>query len=281
MLGVTGSTGELGGMVARELSDQGTPQCLLVRDLSSAPSIEHSTVRRFDYADPRLTKAALGGVHTVFMVSGNDHERLAKHKAFVDTARDAGVRHIVYTSFLGAAPDAIFTFSHDHFATEEYIAQSGVHWTFLRNNLYLDSIEGFVGADDVIRGPAGEGLVSLVARADIARTAAAVLRDPAAHRGRTYNLTGREALTLPQIAAIIALHRGTHVRFHNETVAEAYASRARADVARSTLDGWISSYRAIAAGDLAEVSRDIECITGHAPMTLSEFFGARGPSPIH
>ena len=69
-------------------------------------------------------------------------------------------------------------------------------YTFLRDNFYLDFLPLLAGEDGVIRGPAGDGIMAAVARADVARSAVTVLRDPALHVGRTYNLTGPEDISL-------------------------------------------------------------------------------------
>ncbi len=140
-------------------------------------------------------QAALDGVRTLFLVSAaEDAERLAQHRTAVDAAAAAGVEHVVYTSFLGAAPDATFTLARDHAATEEMLRASGMSWTFLRDALYADFLPLMVGEDGVLRGPAGDGRVAAVATDDVAAAAVAVLRDPAAHAGRTYELTGPQAL---------------------------------------------------------------------------------------
>ena len=150
---------------------------------------------------PVLAKAALDGVKTLFMVSAAETEdRLQQHYTFVDAATAAGVQHIVYTSFFGAAPDSTFTLGRDHYATEEWIKASGMDYTFLRDNFYLDFLPLLAGEDGVIRGPAGDGVMAAVARADIARSAVTVLRDPALHVGRTYDLTGPEDISLAQAA---------------------------------------------------------------------------------
>lgn len=96
---------------------------------------------------------------------------------------------MVYTSFVSAAPDATFTLGRHHFNTEVHLRSTGMAVTFLRDNFYLDFMPALVGDDGVIRGPAGDGRVAAVARADIARVAVSVLTDPAAHRDRTYDLT--------------------------------------------------------------------------------------------
>ena len=111
-------------------------------------------------------------------------DRVGQHRTFVDAAADAGVEHLVYISFLGAAPDATFTLARDHWATEEHIRARGLPATFLRDTLYADFFPMMTGADGVIRGPAGDGRVAAVAQDDIADAAVAVLRDPPRTPGR-------------------------------------------------------------------------------------------------
>ncbi|KJY02378.1 hypothetical protein TI39_contig56g00003 [Zymoseptoria brevis] len=140
--------------------------------------------------------------------------------------------------------------------------------------MYIDFVPSLVGTENIIRGPAGSGRVSIVAREDIARLAAAVLADPDRYVGVTYDVTGREALSMEEIAATIGAARGREVRFYDETVEEAYASREGYGVPGWQLDAWVSTYTAIRSGILAPVSNALEYVTGRAPMTLAEYFGA-------
>jgi NAD(P)H dehydrogenase (quinone) len=251
-LAITGSTGNLGGLVARILADVGQPQRLLVRDASRAPDLPDAISVVVIYADAALAKSSLEGVKTLFMVSAAEAEdRLQQHFTFIDAAAEAGVRHIVYTSFFGAAPDAAFTLARDHYATEERIKASGINYTFLRDNFYLDFLPLLVGKDGVIRGPAGNGVMAAVARVDIARSAADVLRDPALHVGRTYNLTGPEDISLQQAAELLTEGTGRTISYHEETLEEAYASRASYGAPPWQVDAWVSTYTAIATGELA------------------------------
>jgi uncharacterized protein YbjT (DUF2867 family) len=271
-LAVTGSTGVLGGMVARQLADAGTAQRLLVRDASRAPELEGAVPLVFSYADPALAKQALEGVRVLFMVSGQEAEdRLRQHFTFIDAAAEAGVKHIVYTSFYGAAPDSTFTLGRDHYATEERIKASGMAYTFLRDNLYLDFLPLLAGEDGVIRGPAGDGVVSAVAREDIARCALMVLRDPALHVGATYNLTGPEELTLTRVAEILTKGTGRTISYQPETVEEAYRSRESYGAPPWLVDAWVSTYTAIAAGEQAGLSPDVHTLTGREPVSLAGF----------
>ncbi|EWT01544.1 nucleoside-diphosphate sugar epimerase [Intrasporangium oryzae NRRL B-24470] len=271
-LAVTGSTGWLGGLVASDLAARGVAQRLLVRDPGRAPVLPGAVAVQSAYRDRSTAEAALAGVTTLFMVSAAENaDRLDEHRAFVDAAAAAGVGHIVYVSFFGAAPDATFTLARDHWATEEHVKASGMAWTFLRDNLYLEFIDQMVGEDGVIRGPAGEGRAAVVSHDDIARAAVAVLLSPAEYRGATYDLTGPEALTLAEMARTIGEVQGRHVTFHDETLPEAYASRAAYGAPDWQVDAWVSTYTAIAAGELDGVSDDVERLTGRRPVSLREY----------
>jgi len=270
-LAVTGSTGALGGLVARDLAGRGVPQRLVVRSPERAPHLPGAVAVPAAYRDRDAAVRALDGVRTLLMVSASEApDRLEEHRTFVDAAVEAGVEQVVYTSFVGAAPDCTFTLGRDHWATEQHIRSRGVASTFLRDNFYLDFLPHMMGDDGVIRGPAGNGRVSMVTRADIARVAVAVLLDPESHRGASYDLTGPEAITLTEAAGILTEVTGREVSFHDETVEEAYASRRAWDAPQWQYDAWVSTYTAIAAGEVEAVSDDVRRITGRAPIGLRE-----------
>ena len=268
---MTGATGAVGGAVARQLAGEGVPLRLLVRTPTKAPDLPGTDVRACSYGDRDMAEAALEGVDVLLMVSASESaDRLSEHLAFVDAAAAAGVKQIVYTSFVGAAPDAVFTLVRDHSATEQHIQASGMDFTFLRDNLYLDFMEPFAGNDRVLRGPAGDGRAGMVARADVARVASAVLRSPDEHAGVTYTLTGPEALSLTEVAATLTAARGVPFRFHNETIPEAYASRQTYGAPAWQVEAWVSTYTAIAAGQLDVVTDDVERLSGQKPVSLAE-----------
>lgn len=270
-IALTGATGKIGGAVARALADGGVPFRMIVRDASRAPELPGAEVAVASFGDAEASRAALEGVDLLLMVSGAEAvDRLAQHRSFVSAAATAGVRHVVYTSFVGAAADATFTLGRDHWATEEAIRATSMAHTFLRDSFYLDFVEDLVGEDGVIRGPAGDGAMAAVARADVARVATEVLRNPAAHLDRTYELTGSAAITLHEAAATVSEVRGREVTYHPETLEEAYASRARWNPEPWQADAWVSTYTAIAEGALARVSGDVERVTGRRPMSLRE-----------
>ena len=267
VLGITGATGALGGLVAHQVAHYAP--VLVVRDPARAPDLGLQ-VRGCDYADEAASVVALRGIDVLFMVSAAEAvDRREQHRTFVRAAAAAGVQRIVYTSFCGAAPDASFTLGRDHFDTEQAIRDSGMGFTFLRDNFYADVLAYFADEAGVIRGPAGDGRVAAVARADVADVAAAVLRDPERHDGMTYTLTGPEALTLTEVAERVGAVLGRPLRFEHETVEQAYASRAAAfDAEQWQLDAWVSTYTAIADGSCAEVTQDVEAVRGWRARTL-------------
>jgi uncharacterized protein YbjT (DUF2867 family) len=276
-LAITGSTGNVGGRVARLLATRQVEQRLLVRSPAKAPSLPQTEVVQASYADQDAVRRALTGVDVALMVSGSESEdRLAEHRSFVDAAAEAGVRHLVYTSFYGAAADATFTLARDHHHTEQHIERSGMSWTFLRDNLYLDFFPMLAGEDGVLRGPADDGRVAAVAQDDIAAVATAVLLDPTSHEGRTYDLTGPEAITLSEAAGTMSRILGRDYSFRDETLEEAHASRASYGVPDWQVAAWVSTYTAIASGELSGVTGDVERVTGQAPLSLADVLARRG-----
>lgn len=266
-LAITGTTGNIGRHVLDQVSDL-APR-LIVRNPAKAP--EGFEVAVTEYGDSGTALAALRGVDVLFMVSGSESPvRRQQHRTFIAAAAEAGVRHIVYTSFFGASPDAAFTLARDHADAEAAIRESGMDYTLLRDNLYLDFFPMFADESGVIRGPAGEGRAAGVARADVADAAAAVLRDPEAHRGALYELTGPEAVSLGEAAARMEIALGRPFSYVQETLAEAYASRRKFTDEQWQLDAWVSTYTAIADGELERVTGDVPKLTGHPARTLEQ-----------
>jgi len=248
-LAVTGSTGALGGRIARTLADLGVEQRLIVRDAGRAPKLDGAEVREVPggYADPAGFREALEGVGTLFLVSAEEApDRVAQHRSAIEAAREAGVERIVYTSFLGAAEDSTFLLGRDHWATEQAIRETGVAFTFLRDSFYMDFIPFFAGPERTFRGPAGDGRLSPVSRDDVAAVAVQVLSTPGAHDGEIYALTGPDLFTLAEAAERLSVHTGKPYSYVEETIEEAWESRRPSGAPDWMIEGWISTYTAIA-----------------------------------
>ena len=280
-IGVTGATGVVGGGVAHRLAEAGIGTRLIVRSAARAPELPGAEVAVASYGDHADSEAALAGIQTLFMVSAAEHpDRRAQHLDFVDAAEAAGVQRIVYTSFFGASPESTFLLARDHWYTEERIRASGMHFTFLRDNLYAECLPLYAGEDGVLKGPADDGRLAAVARADVIDVAVAVLMAAAVdepgsgiHDDATYHLTGPQSLTLTEYAEILTRVTGRPFSFQNETIEQAYASRAVFDAPDWMVDAWVSTYTAIAAGELDQVSDDVPRLTGHPAVSLEQLLG--------
>ena len=228
MIGITGVTGKLGSYVADLIAQKGIASVHLARS----------------------------------------PERVKEHKEFLDAAKLAGVEHIVYTSFYGADEKAIFTLSRDHAQTEAYIKELGFTYTFLRDNFYLDFLIDIALENGEIRGPAGSGLVSAVARKDTSRVAAEILLNPKEWENQSLNLTGPEDLSMEEIVALLSKETGDAIEYVDESVEEAYESRKKWPAQTWEYDAWVSTYTAIKAGEQAGGSTDIEKVLGHPASSL-------------
>ena len=289
MIAVTGATGALGGRVAERLAAHGdVPLRLVVRDAARAPQVPGAEIvaNPGGFDDPAGLQAALRGVDTVYLVSAAEHaNRLQQHVAAVDAAVAAGVQRIVYTSFLNASPDAVFTLVRQHAATEDRIRQSGVRATFLRHSMYADFVPFFASIEDgqaVIAAPAGNGRTSFVSRDDLADVAVAVLlRQDTDLDGQALEVTGPEALTMTEAANVLTEITGRPVTYRDQTVEEAWATRRPSGHPDWEIEGWVTSYLAIAAGELETVSDVVPTLTGHPARTVAEHLRAHPEDWAH
>jgi NAD(P)H dehydrogenase (quinone) len=158
---------------------------VIVRDPTRVETLAGAGVRIIaGYHAGNEVLDALDGVDTLLLIPAAEGERrVDDHRTTVEAAVAAGVRQIVFLSFVGASPDATFTFARDHWVTEQDIRHAVPAFTFLRMNTYLDFVPKLAGPDGVISGPAGEGRVAAVSRDDLADVALAVLTNPHEHVG--------------------------------------------------------------------------------------------------
>jgi NAD(P)H dehydrogenase (quinone) len=282
LIAVTGATGEVGGRVARRLAERGASQRLIVRDPSRAPELDGAEVAKAsNYEAHDEMAAALKGAQTMFLASGEEaRNRVEQHKAAVDAAKAAGVERIVYLSFYGASPDTAFTFGRDHFHTEEHIKASGLSYAFSRDNIYLDFVPFFAGEDGAIRGPGGNGAFAPVARDDIADVVVELLTNPD-RDGQAYEVASDESYTLAEAAERLSKAIGREITYVDETMDEAWASRRPSGEPDWVIEGWITTYVAIANGELAEPTSTVKDLTGHEPQRLEAFLEQHPESYEH
>ena len=276
MIGMTGVTGKLGSYVADLIDQKGIASIHLARSPERATVYASAEIRKMVYANTPEVVEALKGIDVLLMVSARENpERVEEHKSFLDAAKLAGVQHIVYTSFYGADEKATFTLSRDHAQTEAYIKELGFTYTFLRDNFYLDFLIDIALENGEIRGPAGSGKVSAVARKDTSSVAAEILLHAKKWENQTLNLTGPEELSMEEIVALLSKETGKTITYVDESVEEAYESRKKWPAQNWEYDAWVSTYTAIKAGEQTGVSTDVEMVLGRPAMSLIDVLKER------
>ena len=271
-IAVTGVTGNLGGMVSRLCKENGIKVRNLARNKEKAEKMGFSDVFKSSYDKSEDTIKSLEGIDVLFMVSGSENpDRIQQHKDFIDSAKTAGVSHVVYLSFYNASKNSIFTLGRDHYATGEYIKENGFKYTFLKDNFYANFFVDMCREYSEIKGPAGNGKVSVVVRSDVSEVAAKILENPEKWENQTLNMTGPEELTMEEITKLVSKYLGKEIKYIPETVDEAYESRKIWKAEQWEYDSWVSTYTAIAQGEQAGVSNDIEKVLGRKATSLTEY----------
>ncbi|MFN3501450.1 MAG: NAD(P)H-binding protein [Allorhizobium sp.] len=202
MILLTGGSGHLSSLIAHGARDAGLDIRIGSRQM---PDASDPSRRRIDFDDPRSLD--FRDVETLFMVSAGyaeDDVVIRRHDAVIAAAIRFGVRHVVYTSLSGTGDHLAFSLAHRW--TEKRLKESVLDWTILRNGLYAELIGALAApVDGVMRAPFGTALLSPVARQDLADAAVTVLKDPQAHAGTSYELSGGEAWSLPDMAAMLSI----------------------------------------------------------------------------
>jgi NAD(P)H dehydrogenase (quinone) len=215
-IAVTGATGQLGRLVVEALIARGaTPGEIVavVRDTAKAGGLLALgvQVREGDYDRPETLPSAFAGVDRLLLISGSAvGQRIPQHTAVIETAKQAGVGFLAYTSILRADTSPV-GLAPEHLATEELIKSSGIPYAFLRNGWYIENYAGSFGpaiTQGALYGSAGDGRIAAATRADFAEAAAVVLLSGEAG---VYELAGDEPFTLAELAAAVAEASGAPV----------------------------------------------------------------------
>jgi len=273
---ITGATGQFGSIVVENLLERGLAGKLAVsvRDPQKATALKARgvDVRQGDFDDAASLARTFAGVERLLLVStnGDTETRIRQHQTAVRAAQAAGVGYIVYTSIANADHNPL-GLAEVHRATEAAIRATGIPYTFLRNNWYLENEMGFVGAalaGAPVRTSAGQGKVGWALRADYAKAAAAVMAGRG-HENKVYELSGKPAGYDAFAAALgQVLGHSVPVEYVSD---EAYA----AGLASSGLPPFVAGLFAdmakqIRAGALDVTSGDFRALLGHEPTALPE-----------
>jgi NAD(P)H dehydrogenase (quinone) len=275
---ITGASGHLGHLVANELLERipAAELVLVTRHTEALRDFSERgvTVRHGDFDDPAsLPEAFAGGERMLLISTLVVGRRTAQHRAAIEAAVAAGVRHVVYTSFPNPVADhPTGPVAIEHAETEQLLHESGLEWTVLRNGTYAE-LQIPAGALAVAGGKlysnAGDGLLVPIARSDCAAAAAAVLTSDG-HAGMTYDVTGPEALSQADIVAAISEVSGRPVELISVSDHTLLWGLTRNGVPKAVARAIVDFGKAIREGYYDVTSDAVQSLTGHAPRSLRD-----------
>jgi NAD(P)H dehydrogenase (quinone) len=288
---ITGASGHYGRNATDRLIAQGRAADLILITRSPDKLTDRASqgcdVRYGDYDKPETLAAAVQGAQKMLLISGTRvGARVVQHQAAIDAAVAAGVKHILYTSFIGiddpANPAEV---RHDHYETEALIRASGMDWTLLRDAHYADAMI-------IMAGPGmmaskswphnwGDGREAMVWREDCVASAVAVLTGNG-HEGQIYNITGPELQSCAEMAALVSEITGTPIASVPLSDEEQYGMFDAMGIPRRPVDDlevggipWnsddmVTFGQAIRGGFLEVCTGDVEKLTGRRPRSVRE-----------
>jgi NAD(P)H dehydrogenase (quinone) len=278
---ITGASGQLGRLTA-ELVLARVPASEVTLTTRRPEALSDfvgrgARVRQADFDRPETLAEAFAGGERLLLISADVvGRRVAQHRAAIEAAREAGVRHVAYTSYLNPVEENPAVITPDHRDTEEALRESGLAWTALRNAFYAE-YQIPAGAQAIATGQLvhnnGEGKTAYVSREDCAAAAAAVLTTEG-HEDMVYDITGPEPLSQSDVAALLSEvsgHPVEAVAVDDDTFVEGLTAAGLPEPAARA----IATYgRAIREGYIDQTSDAVENLTGRAPRSLREVFEA-------
>lgn len=272
---VTGANGLNGEELVKLFVARDIPVRALVRNKNRAKNIALPGVELVegDFDNPESLSGALDGIERAFLLSPSTENAQTQQLAFVEAAQKSGVRHIVKLSQLDAAPDSPERFLRYHAAVEAAISASGVAFTFLRPNLFMQTLLSFkdsIKSQNSFFAPMSEGKISIVDVRDIAQVAFASLTQ-SGHEGKTYNITGPQSLTHADMAAALSKILGREINFVDIPPQVMRKALVNLNFPEWQADGLIEEYAAWSQDEAAQVCDDVFDATGKKPFTFAEF----------
>jgi NAD(P)H dehydrogenase (quinone) len=290
---ITGASGDYGRRAAELLLEKIPPSDLILTTRSPEKLnrfVEQGVeVRYGDFDKPEILPKAFEGGERMLMISTMQvGRRTAQHGAAINAAKEAGVRHIIYTSFVGIDPKNPALVVFDHRQTEDLLKNSGLAYTMLRDSQYAEALVTIVSVRCAEQGQwtscAGEGKIALVAHDDCVQCAAAVLSSEG-HENAVYHITGPELLSYRDMAEMTAKISGKPVEYEVTTEEGMYNIFDALGVPREYVEGmdiekagkWsstdmVSFEVAIREGYFALISEDVKKLLGREPKSVWEVF---------
>jgi uncharacterized protein YbjT (DUF2867 family) len=275
MILVTGATGNAGSQVVRALVERGHQVRAFVRDPRQARRLFGDAVELSigDFANQQSVNAALEGVQELVLSCADDPRRVEWEKGVIDVAAAAEVGRIVKLSSIAAEPGAPVAFWDWHGQVEQHLRRSRVPSVVLRSSFYMSNVVAAaeqVARDGRLYAPVRDARIAMIDPRDVGAAAAAVVTT-AGHDGRTYELTGPEAITYAQLAAELWAAIGREIRFIDVPDEDAKDQMIRAGVPEFTAGQIVRLFAMLRAGVAEQVTATVESLTGRPPRDFASF----------
>jgi NAD(P)H dehydrogenase (quinone) len=280
---ITGATGYYGKATVDFLLKEGVVPnkiSVLVRNENKATDLREKGVNIIvaDYNDYASLVNAFKGIDKLLFVSGNDLvNRNRQHENVVKAAKEADVKTIIYTSLERkneTENSPIAAIADTHLKTEKWLAESGIPYTLLKNNVYMDVIPMLIGEKiletNTIFLPAGNGRASVALRSEMAEATANILTS-GGHEGKEYSITNIETYSYRDIAGIISELTGKTINYVSPSAVEYKKALETAGVPAGYIEIFAAMASAQADGEYDVVGNDLEKLLGRRPTTMKEF----------
>ena len=275
MILITGATGKTGSATAKSLGEKGETFRALIRNEEKKEGLESlgGEVVIGSIENTEVVNQSMQGVKTVLVLLPNSESQLALEKQLVDSAKQAGVERIVKMSSIEATPDATSPIPKLHLESEEYIKQSGLAWTMIKPNFYMQNLlasAGTIKEQGKIFLPMGEGKTGMIDTTDVGKVLAKVLSEDG-HVSMNHEITGPEILSFYEVAEIFSQVLGKQVDYvdvpmdaYKETLGQFLTNQWH-------LDAVIDLFKGIAEGGIEDKTDTFNELMGETPKSLSQF----------
>ena len=274
---ITGATGTVGAATLKLLADKDAKVRAGVHSLIKGERLKHPNVElcEIDFHRPETLEAAFTGIEKVFMITPFTENSVEMGLQLLEEAKKHGVKHIVRLSALGADAEPGIQLGRWHREVEKAIEESGIPYTFLRPNSFMQNFVNYqaagINATDTIFLPLGQGKVSYIDTRDVAEVAAAILQDTAIHAGQAYELTGPEAISVEEVAHELSRATGRKISYQDVPEDAARQGMLEAHMPDWMTDAMLELNVLNKAGHAAHVTDEVEKLTGNRPRRFADF----------
>ncbi len=274
MIIVTGATGNIGKDVVKELQGMGARVRVVARDPEKARKVLGNVeIVQGDLTNRASLDAAFKGGTKLFLLGPAGPTQVAEQHNAIEAAKAAGITHVVKLSAMGAETGSKVSLGRWHAQTEGELKRSGLKWTILQPSNFMQNFlrnAGTIKQQGVIYGSSKDGKIAMIDTRDIARVAAHALVDPG-HEGKTYVLTGGEAVSYAQVAATFSRVLGKPVKYVDMPPEQAKPAMLGMGIPAWLVDDLLTLSSVFAAGHGAQVTDAVEKVGKAKPRTIEQF----------